>query len=148
MESTAGKGQSQGLTQGVRRHIAVHVSWPSQANIYTHSSLRGEELWVSAAWLVVDPNVKWKFSRNSRPVKLVRQFVPQSQECNLLINSNSASQHSPGLPSCHSLEWQISKKLKNFSVFFNCRDPKSKIGLLCMSHSLPKTSCLLRLQLL
>ena len=41
MEITAGKGQSQGLTQGVRRHIAVHVSWPSPANIYTHSSLRG-----------------------------------------------------------------------------------------------------------
>ena len=44
MEITAGKGQSQGLTQGVRGHIAVHVSWPSPANIYTHSSLRGEEL--------------------------------------------------------------------------------------------------------
>ena len=86
MEITAGKGQSQGLTQGVRGHIAVHVSWPSPANIYTHSSLRGGELWLSAAWLVGDPNVKWKFSRNSRTVKLVRQSVLQSQECNLLIN--------------------------------------------------------------
>ena len=48
MEVNAGKGQSQGLTQGVRRHIAVHESWPSPANIYTHSPLSGGELCMSA----------------------------------------------------------------------------------------------------
>ena len=44
MEITAGEGQSQGLIQGVGRHIAVDGSWPSPANIYTHSSLSGGEM--------------------------------------------------------------------------------------------------------
>ena len=131
MEITAGKGQSQGLilTQGVRRHIAVHVSWPFPANIYTHSSLSGGELCLSAAWLVGDPNVKSKFSRNSRPVKLVRQSVPQSQECNLLINLKLCKSAFSRVAFMSLARVTNIEEIKDFFCLFNCRDPRCNIGL-------------------